>query len=127
MKVVCEYPDCGREYASRHNLRRHVSSFHLGLKLHECSVCLARLTSKQNLRLHMYQHRRAVEEIPEGAQVVGEIESIPLLTTMVTLSTDPELRPFTTILRVYPFPIIVSPTTLPLIQACPETQVLSRL
>jgi len=113
MKVSCTYPDCRKQFASAHNLRRHVVTFHLGQRRHECSVCLDRFSSKQNLTIHMYRHRREVIALPPNVQPVGQVESIPLLTTLVEKTTDPDLRPYTKVLRLYIYPIALKLSIIP--------------
>lgn len=61
----------------------------------------------------MFKHRRETLEIPPNVVVVGQIESIPLLTSLVETTKDPDLRPFTKILRVYVYPIAVDFPMLP--------------
>lgn len=113
MKACCSYPDCHKEFASAHNLRRHVVTFHLGQRRHECSVCLARFSSKQNLTIHMYRHRREAMIIPANVQIVGRVEFIPLLTSMVEKSGDPDFRPYTKVLRLYVYPIALELPIIP--------------
>ena len=116
-KVQCEYTNCGRFFASRHNLRRHVASHHMGIRRHECDICYASFTSKQNLNVHKYRHRRTETgmNIPPGVRGEGFVESIPKLTDLVFTTKDPDIRPFTTILRVYAYPATLEVYNLPLL------------
>ena len=104
MKVICTYRGCRKTFASIPNRRRHIKICHLNYKPHECEVCMAKFSSRQNLNTHMYRHDTRKIEIPEDSQPVGSIESIPNLTTLVQTSTDVDIRPFTKILRIYPYP-----------------------
>ena len=117
MKIQCSFADCRKQFASAPNLRRHIASFHLGVRHHECTFCLARFSSKQNLTIHLFRHRRPAFAIPSNAQVVGRVQSIPLLTTMVKLTSDPDLRPYSKIIRLYPYPIGPESPTLPKIHS----------
>ena len=49
--------ECGNEYFSKYNLRRHVESVHLKLKKFECGICKKVFSSKQNLKEHYFLHK----------------------------------------------------------------------
>lgn len=65
----------------------------------------------------MYRHRREAIAIPLDVQPVGQVESIPLLTALVEKTNDPDLRPYTKVLRLYVYPIALELPTLPKIDA----------
>lgn len=127
MKVPCTYPGCTKQFASLPNCRRHVKTCHLGIKRHECEFCFARFSSRQNLTLHMYRHQRQTMQVPADALVEGNVEAIPRLTTMVELTKDPGLRPFSKVIRIYPYSITQERTKLPKISKRRQTQAASLL
>jgi len=127
MKVPCTYPGCTKQFASVPNCRRHVKTCHLGIRRHECEACFARFSSRQNLALHMYKHQRQAMAVPAGTQAVGRVEVIPKLTTMVEQTKDPELRPFTKVMRIYPFPVTQEKPKLPKINKRRQIQSASQL
>lgn len=53
--------------------------------------------------------------IPPGVRGEGFVESIPKLTDLVFTTKDPDIRPFTTILRVYAYPATLEVYNLPLL------------
>ena len=65
---ACYYPECGKAFATKFNLRRHINVSHLEIKAHPCPVCQKRFASKQNLKEHMYIH---TGEKPFQCQVPG--------------------------------------------------------
>ena len=54
--LTCSYEDCSKAYSNLFNLNRHIESFHLGLKKFFCIVCGKGLSTKQNMREHMFIH-----------------------------------------------------------------------
>lgn len=62
LKVItvycCNFPCCGKEYASKFNLRRHVNVFHFNSKKAQCSICLKYFRNNQNLREHKFIHTK---------------------------------------------------------------------
>lgn len=53
----CWYEGCTKIYSNAFNLKRHVESFHQGLKKFFCGVCHKGLSSKQNMREHSFIHQ----------------------------------------------------------------------
>lgn len=122
MKVPCTYPGCTKQFASLPNCRRHVKTCHLGIKRHECEFCFARFSSRQNLTLHLYRHQRQTMQVPADALAEGSVEEIPRLTSMVERTKDPDLRPFSKVIRIYPYPVTQERTKLPKISKRRQTQ-----
>lgn len=52
----CMYADCGSEYATKFNLKRHVESVHMRLKKFKCQICGILFSSKQSLKEHFHIH-----------------------------------------------------------------------
>lgn len=52
----CMYPECGKEYGSKFNLKRHVQVYHHRIKQVECEVCRKVFRVRQNLIEHSYIH-----------------------------------------------------------------------
>ena len=52
----CMYADCGSEYTTKFNLKRHVESVHMRIKRFKCSTCGGLYSSKQSLKEHNYIH-----------------------------------------------------------------------
>lgn len=76
--------------------------------------------SKDNLHDHMTKHPKPLEiDAAEVSRMklLGLLSSvviqIPKLTELVALTCDPDLRPFTVIRRVYPYPLDQDRVTLP--------------
>ena len=57
-RPVCSFSGCGKVFFNRYNLRRHVRSYHMGVK-YSCSVCGKPLSSLQSLREHHAIHTGA--------------------------------------------------------------------
>jgi uncharacterized Zn-finger protein len=58
-RVKCEFDDCDKEYCSLFNLKRHIQSFHQGIKRFKCQTCGKQLSSKQNFIDHQNIHTSA--------------------------------------------------------------------
>lgn len=52
----CMYADCGSEYATKFNLKRHVESVHMKLKKFKCQICGVLFSSKQSIKEHFHIH-----------------------------------------------------------------------
>lgn len=52
----CIAEGCQKSYSNSFNLKRHVESFHKGIKKFFCTICNKGLSSKQNLREHSFIH-----------------------------------------------------------------------
>lgn len=52
----CMHPDCGKEYGSKFNLKRHVQVFHHRTKEVKCEVCHKNFRVMQNLIEHSFIH-----------------------------------------------------------------------
>lgn len=96
-----------------------MASTHLGIRRFECDTCYASFSSKQNLNVHKFRHRRTEnwESLPQG---VGEVESIPMLTDLVRMSKDADLRPYSKVVKLYPFPAIQGRICLPKLGSYPQ-------
>ena len=55
----CTHLDCGKEYGSKFNLKRHIEIFHLRAKQVECLICHKTFRIKQNLIEHSYIHTKS--------------------------------------------------------------------
>jgi uncharacterized Zn-finger protein len=53
---TCTHEGCERTYTNSFNLKRHIESYHLGLKKFFCAICNKGLSSKQNMREHSFIH-----------------------------------------------------------------------
>ncbi|CAG9330970.1 unnamed protein product [Blepharisma stoltei] len=52
----CTIEGCTRKYSDKFNLSRHIDAFHKGDKKYECPTCHKVLSSKQNLKEHVFTH-----------------------------------------------------------------------
>ena len=52
----CPVQGCDKAYCNKFNLKRHIESSHMGLKRFQCKHCSKFLSSKQNLKEHLYTH-----------------------------------------------------------------------
>lgn len=59
IRVRCELDECEKEYCSFFNLKRHIQSFHRGIKKFRCQICGKLLSSKQNFIDHQNIHTSA--------------------------------------------------------------------
>ena len=53
----CSIDNCNKNYSNPFNLKRHIESFHHGIKKFFCEICNKGLSSKQNLREHLNIHQ----------------------------------------------------------------------
>lgn len=56
----CMYSECGSEYTTKFNLKRHVESVHMRLKKFKCPTCGGLYSSRQSLKEHNYIHTGSV-------------------------------------------------------------------
>jgi uncharacterized Zn-finger protein len=54
---VCTHEGCEKSYSNAFNLKRHIESFHQGIKKFFCGICGKGLSSKQNMREHSFIHK----------------------------------------------------------------------
>ena len=105
MSYPCPVSTCNRVLSSRHSLKRHIECSHQNIKRFECQICFKTFTSSQNLREHQFLHRR--DEITEFMAPISsknvDIE-IPMLTSLVMETEDPDLRPLCCIDLKFPYP-----------------------
>lgn len=78
--------------------------------------------SRDNLHDHMTKHPKPLEidmeevrKLKAQGLICSVTIEVPKLTLLVELTTDPDLRPFTVVRRVYPYPIEQDPVILPTI------------
>ena len=122
MQFICPLASCGKVLSCKYRLKTHIERFHNNIRKYECAECFKRFKSKDNLHDHMSKHPKAIEldmaEVQrlktQGMLVRVDIE-VPKLTKLVEFTADPDLRPFTVIKRVYPYPIDQDPVKLPAI------------
>lgn len=55
-RVNCEYKGCNKTYCSSFNLKRHIESYHKGVRKFHCETCGRQLSSKQNYMDHKNTH-----------------------------------------------------------------------
>ena len=53
---VCDFPECSKRYKKKCNLKRHKLAFHSETKKYQCDHCSKTLSSRQNLREHLFVH-----------------------------------------------------------------------
>ena len=56
VKFKCKFQGCEKKYSNSFNLKRHIESFHQGIKKFYCQLCNKGLSSKQNFREHSFIH-----------------------------------------------------------------------
>ena len=106
INLKCTYKDCEKILSSKYNLKRHVESCHQGFRPYECKICFTRFSSKQNKRDHKrMKHPPSDILIPEKIEnkITASNIEILKLSTMVKFSTDPDIRPFAKLERIYIF------------------------
>jgi len=124
MKTTCTVPGCGKVLSCKYRLKTHIERFHLNIRKYECSECFKMFKSRDNLHDHMTKHPRPAElnqaelaqyraNTPELSQPVP----IPRLTDLVLASCDLVLRPFTVVMRIYPYPIEEDKVVIPKIES----------
>ncbi len=120
MKCLCPLPGCGKVLSCKYRLKTHIERYHQNIRKYECPECFKMFKSRDNLHDHMTKHPKPLEidmEEVRKLKAQGLISSVvievPKLTLLVELTTDPDLRPFTVIRRVYPYPIDQDPVILP--------------
>lgn len=64
----CMYRDCGKEYHSRQNLKRHINISHLLKKQSKCSLCQKVFKNSTNLKEHYLIH---TDSKPYKCEVCG--------------------------------------------------------
>ena len=57
LRLTCMHEDCFKTYSNPFNLKRHIESFHQGIKKFFCGICGKGLSSKQNMREHSFIHQ----------------------------------------------------------------------
>lgn len=126
MKSLCPVAGCGKTLSCRYRLKTHIERFHLNIRRFECTVCLKMFKSKDNLKDHMGTHPKPTElsssDIAWAHAHLSELRceiEVPKLTELVSFSSDIVLRPFTCVVRVYPYPIAEPGVVLPPIEQKP--------
>lgn len=59
MKVTmfaCTVPGCDKAYCNKLNLNRHIETSHIGMNKFQCPYCTKCLSSRQNLKEHLFTH-----------------------------------------------------------------------
>lgn len=107
----------------KYRLKTHLERYHMNIRKYECPECFSMFKSRDNLHDHMSKHPKPIELDPEEvARFRAQAGSarieipVPKLTSLVMHSSDPDLRPFTIIRRVYPYPIEEDQVLLPKIE-----------
>lgn len=105
--MECPKPSCGKRFASKYSLKRHIRITHEHLRPFHCPFCFKSFASKQNQAVHEYKHRSAqslaLPPVSVGAREPYET-AVPKLTELVAVSRNPDLRPFVTERKVYFWP-----------------------
>lgn len=105
--VKCGYSGCGKLLSSKYNLKQHTDSCHNKTKPHICQICFKRFSSKLNKRehvrlIHSYSYDLAADSEIRPKEAPTLI-NIPMLTSLLHNSSDPDLRPFSKIEKLYLF------------------------
>ena len=53
---ACIVPGCDKAYCNKMNLNLHIESTHIGMKKFQCQHCNKCLSSRQNLKEHLFTH-----------------------------------------------------------------------
>ncbi|CAG9320890.1 unnamed protein product [Blepharisma stoltei] len=104
--LKCNVAGCGKVLSSKYNLKRHIESCHYGYKPYECPHCFKRFSSKQNKREHTKLEHASIKlpKVPKRQENSPSVNiNIPLLTTLIILSSDPDIRPLSRYARIYLF------------------------
>lgn len=121
MHRVCPLPGCGKVLSCSYRLKTHIERHHQGIRKYECPECFKLFKSRDNLHDHLTRHPRPVE-VDQGLLEAFRLRGftgqlvVPKLTDMVERSSDPDLRPFTVVRRVYPYPVDGDEVVLPAIE-----------
>lgn len=115
--IRCEYGNCSKILTSRELLRKHLDSCHFISKPHECQICFKRFSSKQNKREHVrIEHSYSSDHQSFQKQSNDNLNCeifIPKLTSLIYQSSDPNIRPFTRIEKIYLFADLFDKVKLP--------------
>lgn len=106
MSFNCKASGCTKQLSSKYNLKRHIECCHQGLRRFQCDVCFKLFSSKQNVKEHMFLHEQEEEDnrsAGTAASAAATEITIPLLTDMIENSDDYELKPFVTVVHIYPY------------------------
>jgi hypothetical protein len=104
--------DCHPSFKSKHTaisstFPTQSSSYLPNSKPFECQVCFKKFSSKQNKREHIrlkHTYSSGQKHIPLISQNKKTSDLlIPKLSTLVLSSSDPDIRPFTRIQKIYLF------------------------
>ena len=109
---ICSYPSCAKSLSTTYKLKLHIERCHLNIKRFRCKDCLKEFKSSDSLKRHTFKHRSA--EVAADSLVLpsdhreviiytDESFEIPKLTRMLRECQDPDLRPNSRVLRMYPF------------------------
>ena len=104
-RLQCTIEGCYKLFTSKYNLKRHVESCHNGIRKYECGVCFKRFSSKHNKGEHIkLEHSYSWtlnDEIKASIPTQDYNFEIPNLTFLTRRCTDPHLRPFSRIEKIY--------------------------
>lgn len=122
MKSICPLPGCGKTLSCKYRLKTHIERYHNNVRKYECPECFKFFKSRDNLHDHMSKHPKPqevdmseVQRLRTQGLLASVAIDVPKLTKLVELTSDPDLRPFTVIQRVYPYPIDENRVKLPAI------------
>ena len=86
-KLKCPIPHCLKAYRSRFTLRRHVEAFHYRSNRFSCQQCDKSFAYRHTLRKHVNRaHNNPINPVTSTSK-------IPLLTSLLRFSKDPEFNP----------------------------------